>query len=113
MTARVPLWPLAALLVAGSLVFAQPAPKPEASLGEQLYSTQCDSCHTTQVHWREKRIAKDWPSLVVQVRRWQSNAGLGWTDEEVSEVARYLNARYYHFPEKDKTASLTSTRDDR
>ena len=104
MTARVALWTLAALLVAGSLAFAQRTPNTEPSLGEQLYSTQCDSCHTTQVHWRDKRIAKDWPGLVAQVRRWQSNAGLGWTDEEVLEVARYLNVRYYHFPEGDKAA---------
>jgi len=104
MTARIPLWPLATLLVAG-LPFAQPQSATEASLGEQLYSTQCDRCHTTQVHWRDKRIAKDWPSLIAQVRRWRSNAGLGWTDEEVLEVARYLNARYYHFPENDKLAS--------
>jgi hypothetical protein len=31
------------------------------------------------------------------VDRWQKSTGLRWRDEEVTDVARYLNARYYHF----------------
>lgn len=28
-----------------------------ASRGELLYSTSCIGCHSTQVHWRNKRLA--------------------------------------------------------
>jgi len=97
--------PLAALLLGWVLVSAQPVPRSGASPGEQLYATHCVTCHTSQVHWRDRKIAKDWESLIAQVRRWQSNVGLGWGEEDILEVARYLNSRYYHFAEKDKQAS--------
>ena len=101
-------WPLAVLMLGWVPVSAQPMPRSEASLGERLYSTHCMTCHTSQVHWRDKRIAKDWEGLVAQVRRWQSNIGLDWEEEGVLEVARYLNSRYYHFAEKDKQASVSA-----
>lgn len=70
-----------------------------ATRGELLYTTHCIACHTTQVHWRDKRLAKDWAGLQGQVYRWQNNTGLGWTVEDINEVARYLNAQFYRFAE--------------
>lgn len=72
-------------------------PERDASRGELLYSTHCIACHTTEVHWREKRIATDWVTLQGQVNRWQGNTSLGWGDADITEVARYLNALYYHY----------------
>jgi mono/diheme cytochrome c family protein len=74
---------------------AQPA--MTASRGELLYATHCVACHTTEVHWRQKKLAVDWTSLNQQVRRWAGNSGLGWNDDDIVEVARYLNAIHYHF----------------
>ena len=85
-------------------VAAQPAPKD--SRGELLYSTHCVSCHTTQVHWRDKKLATDWPGLRAQVRRWESNIGMNWNDNDIVAVARYLNEHYYRFPEPETTAAL-------
>ena len=70
----------------------------ESDRGELLYSTHCITCHSDQMHWREKRSVTDWKSPQAQVRRWQGVAGLGWTEEDVGEVARYLNALYYRLP---------------
>ncbi len=70
----------------------------DPSRGELLYDTHCITCHNTEVHWRDKRLSTDWASLQTEVRRWQENASLGWSDADVTEVARYLNARYYSFP---------------
>jgi len=67
------------------------------SRGELLYATHCSGCHSTQLHWRAKKLATNWPRLRAEVDRWQKSAGLGWRDEEVTDVARYLNTRYYHF----------------
>lgn len=67
------------------------------SRGELLYATHCSGCHSTQLHWRAKKLATNWPRLKAEVDRWQQSAGLGWRDEEVTDVARYLNGRYYHF----------------
>ena len=69
------------------------------SRGELLYSTHCISCHTTQMHWRDKKLATDWTSLRYQVRRWQGNAKLAWNDADILEVARYLNEGIYRYTE--------------
>lgn len=107
MADRIALLSLVSLLVVWSSAFSQSVPGTDALRGEQLYTTHCVYCHTSQVHWREKKIAKDWASLITQVRRWQSNAGLGWSEDEILEVGRYLNHRYYHFAEKERRASLS------
>jgi mono/diheme cytochrome c family protein len=73
-------------------------PAREVSRGELLYSTHCIGCHGTQIHWREKSLVSDWPSLQAQVIRWQGVAGLKWSNEDIAEVARYLNSLHYHFP---------------
>jgi mono/diheme cytochrome c family protein len=93
-------WIFAVLLVClGNPAVADTQPKGDAPRGELLYSTHCIACHSAQIHWRKKKLATDWVSLNAQVRRWQGVAGLVWSDDDVAEVARYLNARYYHYPE--------------
>lgn len=74
-------------------------PGPGDSRGELLYATHCVGCHTAQVHWRDKRLATNWAGLTAQVSRWQANGGLGWSDEDIVAVARYLNNVHYRFPE--------------
>jgi hypothetical protein len=66
-----------------------------------LYSTHCIACHSTQVHWRDKKLVTDQDSLQAEVRRWQKISRLGWDDNDIDEVAQYLNARYYHYPASD------------
>lgn len=72
--------------------------KSEASRGELLYATHCSACHTSDIHWRKQKLATNWNSLVTQIRRWQASIGLVWSNEEIADVARYLNALYYGFP---------------
>ena len=89
----------AAVCAAGSIAaIAQSPPGTIEGPGALLYSTHCGGCHTTQAHWRDGRLATDWASLDAQVRRWQKSGGLGWSDDDVDAVARYLNATYYRFP---------------
>ena len=76
-------------------------PPRDASRGELLYSTHCIACHTSQVHWRDKKLATDWKSLKAQVRRWQNTAGQKWGEPDISEVASYLNTLHYHYPITD------------
>lgn len=70
---------------------------PDESRGELLYSTHCNTCHSLQIHWREQKLATDWKSLKAQVNRWQAYAKLGWREEDIADVALYLNTRYYKF----------------
>jgi mono/diheme cytochrome c family protein len=67
----------------------------DAQRGRLLYGGQCVACHTTQAHWRDKRIVQSWPGLVAQVTRWQVNTGAGWSDTEIVDVASYLNGMFY------------------
>jgi mono/diheme cytochrome c family protein len=93
---------LAGLFVlSGNLAAADAQPMRDATRGELLYSTHCIACHSAQVHWREKKLVTDRASLQAEVRRWQGVSGLGWGNEDIAEVARYLNALYYRYPTPD------------
>lgn len=86
-------------LMASAAAFAQAAPEPSRSRGALLYTTHCIACHSTQMHWRDQRVATDWAGLKAQVRRWQGNAQLDWNEDDIVEVARYLNTIYYGYPQ--------------
>jgi mono/diheme cytochrome c family protein len=80
------------------LVQAHAQGSDSATRGALLYETHCIGCHTSQMHWRENRLAKDWPSLKLQINRWQKETALGWTEQEIVDVATYLNGLHYRFP---------------
>lgn len=85
------------------LCLSAPACADEAR-GALLYEAHCNACHGTEIHWRSKRLATDWASLLREVRRWQ--AGLNWSEPEIADVAGYLNARYYGFPEPGRYSQV-------
>lgn len=97
---------LATLLASSFMAQAQTQPAPAQSRGQLLYSTHCISCHSTDMHWRNNRLAYDWESLKSQVRRWQGNTGLQWADADIVEVARYLNDTIYQFPQSADGAGI-------
>ncbi|MBP6252310.1 MAG: cytochrome C [Rubrivivax sp.] len=83
---------LVGLLLATSLAAAEP------SRGQLLYDTHCIACHSTQLHWREKRVVQDWPGLLVEVGAWQARAQLRWSAADIEAVAAYLNQTLYRLP---------------
>jgi hypothetical protein len=82
-------------LVFSGLAGAQTRNPP--TRGELLYATHCVGCHDAQIHWRARKRATDWPSLKFEVDRWQRASSLNWLEQDVTDVASYLNSRYYHF----------------
>jgi mono/diheme cytochrome c family protein len=100
----------AALLLFATLAGAQTPPATENARGELLYQTHCIGCHGVQVHWRDRKLAADWPSLQAQVRRWQEASGLAWSDAEIADVARYLNRLHYHYSAPEAGVALSSCR---
>ena len=98
------VWALALPLAAA----AQGLPQP-GSRGQMLYGNHCIACHTTQMHWRDRKLVTDWPSLKVQVRRWQGTAQLNWSEEDIDDVARFLNDTYYRL-QGARVAVLPSAR---
>lgn len=98
-----PKWLVFALCLFGGMHASSYAqPEHGESRGELLYATHCSACHTSKIHWREQKLAIDWNSLKVQVRRWQASIGLGWSEEEIMDVTHYLNAVHYGFPVTDQ-----------
>ena len=76
-----------------------PAHAADAERGRALYEARCDLCHRSSVHVREARKALSFDGLRQQVARWNAEIGGGsWSREEVDDVTRYLNNRYYFFP---------------
>ena len=85
------------LLTVLLLPLAAAAQAPE-SRGQMLYGNHCIACHTTQMHWRDRKLVTDWSSLKVQVRRWQGAAQLNWSEDDIDDVARFLNDAFYKLP---------------
>lgn len=87
----------------GSLSFAASAAEPEreSSRAQLLYETHCGECHTAKLHWRKNTLATDWNSLKAQVDRWQNISGLKWSEQDIADVAFYLNILHYNYPVTD------------
>lgn len=92
-----------ALVLSTAGVAAQTA--AEVSRGQLLYDTHCLACHSEKLHWRDGRLVKDWPTLRDQVRRFQAVANLAWSDEDIAEVAGYLNRSIYRLPQVGTAAA--------
>lgn len=106
-------WPAAVVLMALAALYGRPSlaqsQSQSQSRGELLYNTNCVACHNEKMHWRGRKLVYDWDSLEEQVRRWQQASSLGWRDEDIMEVARYLNGRFYGFTPTNATGSLKSS----
>lgn len=89
-----------------SQITAQSPPRADESRGKLLYATHCIACHNTQVHWRARRAVTDWATLKLQVRYWQRQGGLAWSETDIGDVARYLNTLYYGFEPDGDTVTL-------
>ena len=62
-----------------------------------LYENHCRSCHESWAHTRDGRMVDSIDELRVRVASWSLHTGLGWTDEEINAVTRYLDRRFYRF----------------
>lgn len=59
------------------------------------------------MHWRASRAVTDWTSLRAEVSKWQVVASLAWSEDDVLDVARYLNDTIYHFELMNAISSST------
>ena len=95
------------LAATASVTLAQPSLTPDTvpTRGQLLYNTHCIECHNVQLHWRANSRVRDWASLLAEVNRWQANAQLAWTDEDIAEVTRHLNDTIYRLPQPQQKAA--------
>jgi cytochrome c553 len=96
---------LVLISAAGGLHAAElgPSPAPDtaptAALGkaQTLVDVHCIKCHGSEVYTRSDRKVTSRDGLDRQVRRCETALELRWFDEDIAEVAGFLNQRYYHF----------------
>jgi len=95
---------LALALAGGTLqaAAAEPAASAAPAAGEQgkaeqLVSEHCIKCHGSEVYTRPDRKVTSLGGLERQVRRCETALELTWFDDDIADVAHYLNQQYYHF----------------
>lgn len=78
------------ILLFASTVFAEPHP------GKALHDkADCMKCHAAKPYDPQKTT--DYPKLVKAVEFCNNNLNTGFWEEEVEQLADYLNQEYYHF----------------
>jgi hypothetical protein len=97
---------LAAPLAASAQQPAAANDNDRPSRGQLLYQTHCIGCHTTQMHWRDRRLATDWVRLVALVAQWQERQRLAWSPDDVIEVVWHLNDTIYRHPRPTERGSV-------
>lgn len=65
--------------------------------GKEIHDKNCISCHDSSVYTRLERRMNNYPELLAQVRRCDANLATRLFDEEIQQVALYLNQTYYQF----------------
>jgi len=85
-----------ALLTTALPLRAQP-PGANAGRGRELYELHCVGCHYERVHerdrWRSKiRTMED---LRAEVARWAKQTQHPFTEEDLGDVAEYLDRSHY------------------
>jgi mono/diheme cytochrome c family protein len=81
----------AALLSGGALA-------GDLDRGQALHDTFCVACHSPALYQRDDRLANTYLEIRQQVDRWQGNARLRWSPQDIESVAEYLASRHYKVP---------------
>lgn len=86
-------------LLGGLLLTATTAHAEEPHPGKILHDqANCMKCHEAKPYNPEK--TSSYPKLVETVQFCSNNLNLGFWEEEVEQVADYLNGKYYHHPKE-------------
>jgi mono/diheme cytochrome c family protein len=86
---------LAALLLAISVPPGTQA--GDAERGKSLHDQQCTRCHDAAMYVRPQSTIRDFAALRERVQQCELAAELMWFEEDVDDVAAYLNRDYYRF----------------
>ena len=86
-------------LCAALMLFA-PAVCAEFERGQALYENHCQFCHESWAHNREGNRISSIHLLRQSVEAWSVHSGLGWGDDEISDVTDYLNRHFYQLTVK-------------
>jgi len=79
------------------LTLGSGAQAAEPAAGKSLVEEHCQSCHGSEVYTRADRKVTTQTGLHKQVQRCELALGLRWFDDQINDVATYLNQNYYQF----------------
>ena len=82
---------------AGMVLCGTPTAQADSERGRLLYENHCQVCHESIVHIREQRKAKTPADLRATIGRWAAERKMTWGADELADVYRFLNNRYYKF----------------
>jgi hypothetical protein len=86
------------LFIASALLVTSQSVLAEIHPGAELHeSANCMSCHTAKPY--NPKITDSYPKLVKKVQSCSDNLQTGLFEDEVLQIADYLNETYYHHPE--------------
>ena len=74
-----------------------PALAVDLENGKSLHDENCLRCHDESKYLSKNRIIKNFQQLHERIRQCELMAELTWFDEEIDDVAAYLNNQFYHF----------------
>ena len=83
------------LFLAGTLLLTSQFALAEVHPGAELHeSGNCMSCHTAKPY--NAKITDTFPKLVKTVQACNDNLNIGMFEDEIAQLADYLNETYYH-----------------
>ncbi|WP_019556210.1 cytochrome c [Thiomicrorhabdus arctica] len=81
----------------GALLMTSQVALAEEHPGAELHkSANCMSCHTAKPY--NPKVTDTYPKLVKKVQFCSDNLNTGMFEDEVEQLADYLNDTYYHHP---------------
>ena len=65
--------------------------------GEALHNEHCTRCHKPDIYTRSDRLINNLDALKERVKQCELANDLLWFEEDVEDVAAYLNSGFYQF----------------
>lgn len=78
-----------------SVVCAAPTQKTAKLRGQMLYDNHCMHCHAEGVHLRATSKVHSLDDLAHEVKKWAGLQRLDWNQDDLRDVADYMNRKYY------------------
>lgn len=77
-----------------------PLSAEEFDRGEALYNNHCKECHEGMAHNRPGSRIGSVGDIRSWVASWSVHSSLDWSNEEIVDVADYLNKKFYQLTDK-------------
>lgn len=88
---------LVILFMIPALTFADTILFGDGKNGSKLHQSSCTACHDSTVYTRSDRKIASINGLEGRVEMCSTNLNTQYTDDQNSDIVKFLNNNYYHF----------------